>query len=343
MSKSYYNNFANTVLLHYYKSPDRFWEVTMAPFLNQNPTLIVLKNSRLTFEILHQFKEVHKDAMHQLTIQGKALNLDLVNWKSLKSKIEYFTDAYPIYAFLAIWMSENKLNEILSDFHKILEAVVDGIAGYGILDVIVDSTSFSPVELLTAQYLIADYEMKILSVFGYTQTNQEILHHIRAEYLKAEILEKSVRFIKSPYPENEPIHCGTKAAHLLTPFMLSLEKLKKQDLIDSYFQIFYQFGAVIQILDDIKDLEEDLAIGHYAYITHGTSTIDDLKAGISIKAVVESLLQNKHRLTSLRDECRDLINQAKLGLQKINDPLLLKIVDVTELRMESMFKNDLKL
>ena len=49
--------------------------------------------------------------------------------------------------------------------------------------------------------------------------------------------------------------------------MLSLDQLGKSDLIEDYFEVFFLFGAVIQIIDDIKDLEEYLNIDHYSYIT----------------------------------------------------------------------------
>lgn len=337
MHSNAFESFAPLILGAYRRNPEAFWDAVMSPFLNRNRWLELIKHSRLSIELIGLFHKVHKEAMVKLKVYGSNDGLDIVSWQSFKVKEEYFTDAYPIYAFLVIWMHENKLDPILEKFDGILDAVVHGIAGYGILDVLVDGSYFSPVELLEAQSLIADYETKILEVFGITPVNHRILHDIRSQFLKAEIKEKSLRFKASPYEWENPVACGYKAAHLLTPFMLSLERLGRSKDIETYFSVFFLFGAVIQIIDDLKDLEEDLKIGHYAYITLKTTIPEQLKNGSTPSQAAQTLLNDKHHLTVIRDICKDLIVQSETKLAQLNDPFLLRIVHITRLRMESTF------
>lgn len=96
------------------------------------------------------------------------------------------------------------LKNQLENFDNILIAAIFGIAGYGILDVNVNSESSSPVEILTAQALISEYETLLLKSFGVTEVNLEILHKIRSLFLKAEIKEKMLRGRISPYSLENP-------------------------------------------------------------------------------------------------------------------------------------------
>jgi hypothetical protein len=92
------------------------------------------------------------------------LGFDVTKWKS--NRLQYFKDAYPVFAFLAVWMDEEGLDEFVNNFGEILRAGVFAVAGYGILDVNVDSDAPSSVEILTAQALIAEYETLALRIFG---------------------------------------------------------------------------------------------------------------------------------------------------------------------------------
>jgi hypothetical protein len=119
------------------------------------------------------------------------------------------------------------------------------VAGYGILDENVDSNPPSPVEILASQALVAEYEALILDVFGVTPTNLGILHKMRGIFLAAEVKEKNLRWKSSPYTLQNLQDCGGKGTHVVTPFMLSLEKLGRVHQIDDYWQVFLLLGAVI--------------------------------------------------------------------------------------------------
>lgn len=340
MKTNAFQEFAPSILSVYEDSPEKFWKAVMAPYLSDSNVLTLLKHRKTGNKILSTFKGLDENAMEVLKDFSSPLGFDVSQWESLKLKSEYFKDAYPIYAFLAIWMKENGLNSLLENFGDILQAAVYGIAGYGILDVNVDKENSSPTEILTAQAVISEYETLLLKSFGVNEINLEILHKIRSLFLKAEIGEKLVRGKKSPYNLNEAVACGFKAAHLLTPFMLSLDCLGRSDLIDDYFEVFFLFGAVIQIIDDWKDLEEDLEVGHYSYITLGYEDLIKSKKPHEMAKIIKN--DEKH-VSDIYTICKDMISKSQSILADINDPLLGRIVEVTEMRLDSFFKKDLKM
>lgn len=338
-----FDEFAGRVLKVYHLGEEEFWAAVMAPFLSDTGLLTMWKHRQVGLELMSLFKAVDIARKKFLAAYPLPTELNLTQWKSLNRKDEYFRDAYPVYAFLVIWMEEEGLTGNLDRFGDILRAVVYGIAGYGILDVLVDGKDFSPVELLTAQALIAEYETRILETFEVTETNLNILHRTRDLFLKAEIKEKSLRGNSSPYEKDKPIECGFKAAHLLTPFMLSLEHLGKSALIDDYFQVFFLFGAVIQIIDDLTDLEDDLSIGHFSYVTLGTDAVPQWKNGRKPGEIAKTILGDKQHFKNLYGTCKGLIADSNKLLKRLEDPFLARIVYVTELRLDAFFRKELGL
>ena len=343
MKQNVFDDFAPRILKLYHENQDEFWDAVMTPFLADSNLTTLFKYRKIGLELMSLFSEIDRERIRFLSEYSTSFEFNLSKWKSLLKKEEYFKDAYPVYAFLVIWMDHMKMNDHLSRFGNLLRSVVYGIAGYGILDVIVDDKQFSPVELLTSLMLVAEYETLILKTFGVNQTNLDILHHIRDQFLRSEIKEKFTRGNSSPYKKGFPIECGFKAAHLLTPFMLSLEHLGKSANIDPYFEVFFLFGAVIQILDDLKDIEDDLSIGHFSYITLGSDVIEWHKKGMKPKDMVKMLWEDKQRIHQLFGECKDMIRKSRMILKQLEDPYLEKIVYVTELRLESYFRKEFKL
>ncbi|GAB6056362.1 hypothetical protein JCM15415_16780 [Methanobacterium movens] len=339
-SNNAFLKFAPSILKIYNQDKDTFWKAVMAPYLSDSNILTMLRYRKIGKELMVAFKGLDENVKLELIDFSAPLGFDINNWNSLSVKSEYFKDAYPIFAFLVIWMEEEKLKDLIENFDDILKAAVFGIAGYGILDVNVDGEDSSPVEILTAQALISEYENLLLNVFGVSEVNLDILHRIRSLFLKAEIKEKSVRGKKSPYTLEKPIECGFKAAHLLTPFMLSLDRLDKSDLIEDYFKVFSLFGAVIQIMDDWKDLEEDLEVGHYSYVTLG---FEEPLHSKKPSQMAKILKKDKIHIRKNYETCKDMLDQSISILKDINDPYLTRIVNVTELRLDSFFHKDLKM
>jgi hypothetical protein len=285
---------------------------------------------------LAAFRGLDSEAHQLLRDFSAPLGIDVTTWKS--NRIQYFKDAYPVFAFLAVWMDEAGLGDFLERFDDILRSAVFGVAGYGILDENVDSNIPSPVEVLTSQALIAEYETIILNVFGVTPTNLNVLHRMRNIFLAAEIKEKNVRGKSSPYNWEHPEDCGAKGAHVVTPFMLSLERLGRAHLIEDYWRVFLLFGAVIQIIDDWTDLEKDLAVGHYSLMTLNVENIytaDPRELAKQLKADVKCIRETYQ-------VSKAMIAESRAILASLNDPFLVRLVDVTDLRLDSYFRKELK-
>jgi hypothetical protein len=297
----------------------------------------MLHNLQVDAGLLSAFRGMDSDAHRTLADFSAPLGFDLTGWKS--NRPQYFKDAYPVFAFLAVWMDEHGLDDLIAAFGDILRAGVFAVAGYGILDENVDSDQPSPVEVLTAQALIAEYEQQAVHIFGVTPVNLEILHRMRSLFLVAEIREKYMRGKASPYSLDHPEGLGSKGANSVAPFMLSLERLGKADLIEDYWEVFLKFGAAIQMIDDWEDLEKDLASGHYSYVTLGCERlIDPNDPGGSAKKIRSQA--DQVRATYQRS--KEMIAESRAILDRLGDPYLLRLVDVTELRVDQFFRKTFK-
>ncbi len=186
--------------------------------------------------------------------------------------------------------------------------------------------------------MLAEYETLALNIFGVTPVNLGIMHKMRRLFLEAEIKEKAARHKTSPYRLDDPKQLGAKGANAVTPYMLSLERLGKAVLIDDYWEVFLLFGAAIQMIDDWEDLEKDLAAGHYSYVTLG---FDRLQA--DPRKTAQILRADQSRVRETYTCSKDMIAQARSILARLNDSLLVRMVDVTELRVETFFYKTLKL
>lgn len=337
--KTAFERFAPAILQVYHRDKEAFWAAVMAPFLaNQVSFLSWLQHIKVDVELLYAFKGLDDEAKKLLRDFSTSLGFDVTKWKS--NRLQYFKDAYPVFAFLAVWMDEEGLDEFVNNFGEILRAGVFAVAGYGILDVNVDSDTPSPVEILTAQALIAEYETLALRIFGISKVNLEIMQRMRSLFLEAEIREKSMRGKASPYRLDKPKDLGAKGANSVTPFMLSLERLGKASLIDDYWEVFLLFGAAIQMIDDWNDLEGDLSNGHYSYVTLGFDKIHQIN---DPKKTAQLLREDKKLIHDTYMCSKEMIAQSRAILERLNDPYLVRLVDVTEARLDSFFHKELKM
>jgi len=334
-----FEKFSPTILKVYHRNKEAFWAAVMAPFLATDVSLFAwLRHLRVDVGLLSAFKGLDDDARQILREFSAPLGFDVNLWKS--NRLQYFKDAYPVFAFLAVWMDEQGLTDLLEQFDDILRAGVFAVAGYGILDENVDSDTPSPVEILTAQALIAEYETVALRIFGVSKINMDILHQMRTLFLKAEIREKAMRHKASPYSLDNPKQLGAKGANAVTPFMLSLERLGKASLIEDYWEVFLLFGAAIQMIDDWNDLEKDLAAGHYSYVTLSSEALNQAN---DPKQTAQCLRADTKRIQETYTCSKEMIAQARSILTRLNDSYLVRLVDVTEARLDSFFRKDLKI
>jgi hypothetical protein len=329
-----FDHFAPTILQVYHRDKEAFWAAVMAPFLvNQVSLLDWWGHLKVDLQLYAAFKGLNDEAQQLLREFSQPMGFDLTQWKSNRS--QYFKDAYPVFAFLAVWMDEMGLSDLVQAFGRILQAGVFAVAGYGILDENVDGKHASPVEILTAQALIAEYELRALREFGVTPVNLEILHKMRTLFLEAEIKEKSMRGKASPYSLERPQNLGSKGANAVAPFMLSLERLGKASLIDDYWEVFLLFGAAIQMIDDWQDLESDLAAGHYSYVTLGYEKLLQQK---DPKKIASQLRGDKAHVQMTYDCAKGMIERSRQILKELDDPFVVRMVDVTALRLDTYFR-----
>lgn len=333
-----FENFAPAILDVYRRDKEAFWSAVMAPFLTNDVSIFKwFKHLQVDIKLLAAFKGLDKEAQKILREFGAPFGVDVSVWKS--NRTQYFKDAYPVFAFLAVWMEEEGLTDLVDRFADILRAGVYAVAGYGILDENVDSNTPSPVEMLVAQALIAEYETLALEIFGTTAVNLKIMHRMRSHFLQAEIREKSTRWQSSPYQTDDPRQLGAKGANSVTPFMLSLERLGKASQIDDYWDVFLLFGAGIQMIDDWQDLEGDLAIGHYSYVTLG---FENMLPSTDPAKTARLLRENKEHVRATYKVSKEMIAQSRIILYELQDRFLFRLVDVTELRLDNYFRRELK-
>lgn len=336
--KTHFERFAPAILEIYHRDKEAFWAAVMAPFLAKDTSLMDWwQHLKVDVKLLAAFKGLDDDARLTLRNFSAPLDLDITQWKS--NRLQYFKDAYPVFAFLAVWMDEEGLSDLVARFGDILEAGVFAVAGYGILDENVDSNQPSPVEILFANALIAEYEFRVLTIFGISPVNLAILQKMRSLFLNAEIKEKSMRGKASPYKLDRPQDLGAKGANAVSPFMLCLERLGRVEQIDDYWQVFLLFGAAIQMIDDWQDLESDLAAGHFSYVTLGREKLIDLKDG---KKTVRLLKADKQHMRETYEKAQEMIRQSRVILSRLDDRYLTRLVDVTELRLNQFFLKELK-
>lgn len=336
--KAAFERFAPSILQVYRRDKEAFWAAVTAPFLAKEVSLVDWwQHLKVDADLLSAFKGLDHAAQLTLSKFSAPLGFDLTKWKS--NRMQYFKDAYPVFAFLAVWMAEEGLDDLIKNFGDILQAGVFAVAGYGILDENVDGANPVPVEILTAQALIAEYEVQALGIFGVSPANLQVLHKMRSLFLEAEIKEKFVRRKTSPYCLEKPKDLGAKGANAVAPFMLSLERLGKASLIEDYWEVFLLFGAAIQMIDDWQDLEGDLAVGHFSYVTLGFEKSLALK---DPKKIARLLKEDKDHIRATYNCSKEMIKQARTILKELDDRFLFRLVDVTELRLDNYFRKELK-
>lgn len=334
--KPNFERFAPAILKIFHRDEEAFWAAVMAPFLiNETSLLDWMQNLKVDVDLISAFRGLDDDARRTLQEFSEPLGFDLTRWKS--NRAQYLKDAYPVFAMLAVWMDGEGQQDLIDQYADILTAGVFAVAGYGILDENVDSDRPSPVEILTANALIAEYERRVLLIFGVTPTNLEILRKMSSLFLEAEIHEKFMRGKSSPYRLDRPQDLGAKGANSLAPFMLTLERLGRADQIEDYWQVFLLFGAAIQMIDDWQDLEKDLALGHFSYPTLGCEKQIDRK---DPKKSARMLRADRDHVRHTYAVSKKMLAESRAILMRLNDIFLPRLVDVVELRLDSYFRKE---
>ena len=125
--KKAFSQFAPLILEVYHRDKEAFWAAVLAPFLENSISLSDnLRQLKVNLPLLSAFKGLDNDARQTLKEFGLPRGLDITGWKS--NRLQYFKDAYPVFAFLAVWMDEDGMHDLLAVFGDILEAGVYAVA-----------------------------------------------------------------------------------------------------------------------------------------------------------------------------------------------------------------------
>jgi len=251
----------------------------------------------------------------------------------------YFRVMYPAVVMYVAWLDREGQTKAIENLGKLFQSIMLGVAGYMILDSNLDEQKQNPSEILLSLSFIQEHDRLLLECFEINMADYELLNRLKQLYLVAEIKEKRSRFIKSPYTKEHPEECGYKAVHAYLPFALLLERSGKEDQIDDYLQFFYEWGAPLQIMDDIIDLEEDLKNGHYSYPTLGFEKEISSQSPGSVAALITSDVQH---LKQLQFICKGLMDSSRDRCIQLKADLFGYFVDMLEARLDVFFSGMLK-
>jgi hypothetical protein len=261
---------------------------------------------------------------------------DLSESRSYRRRLEegYFQVAYPAIVMYMAWLDREGQVKALENLGKIFQSTMLGVAGYMILDTNLDEQKGNPAEILLALAFIQEHDRLLLESFDFDRADYELLSRFKQLYLAAEIKEKRSRFIRSPYTKEHPEECGYKAVHAYLPFALLLQKSGKGEQIDDYLQFFYEWGAPLQIMDDLMDLEEDLKNGHYAYPTLGFEKEISSRSPGELAALITA---DKEHLKRLQSICQGLIDSSRDRCIQLKADLMGYFVVILEARLDAFF------
>lgn len=266
---------------------------------------------------------------------------DLSESKNYRRRMDegYFRVSYPFIVMYMIWLDREGQKKAIENLGKFFQSTMLGVAGYMILDSNLDEQKQNPTEILLSLSFIQEHDRLLLESFEFNIADYELLNRFKQLYLMAEIKEKRSRFIKSPYTKKHPEDCGYKAVHAYLPFALLLQKSGKEGQIDDYLKFFYEWGAPLQIMDDIIDLEEDLKNGHYSYATLGFENEISSRSPGELAALILSNMEHMKRMQSI---CMRLIDSSRNRCNKLNADLMEYFVDILEARLDAFFSEMLK-
>jgi hypothetical protein len=266
---------------------------------------------------------------------------DLSESRNYKRRLDegYFRVAYPAIVMYMVWLDREGQQKAIENLGKIFQSTMLGVAGYMILDSNLDEQKQNPTEILLSLSFIQEHDRLLLECFDFNMADYELLNRFKQLYLKAEIKEKRSRFIKSPYTKEHPEDCGYKAVHAYLPFAILIQRSGKEYQIDDYLQFFYEWGAPLQIMDDLMDLEEDLKNGHYSYPTLGFEQDIASRSPGELAALITS---DVGHLKQLQLICKGLIDSSRNRCIQLKADLFGYFVDILEARLDVFFSGMLE-
>ncbi len=323
-------------ILEFYKQigPQSMESLTKS-YLSSAPTAETAKDA--AEGMMAQAFKIFDSAVDSVLTQFAAQQgFDLSKSSNYKRRLEegYFRVFYPAIVMYMVWLDREGQKKAIENIGNIFSSFMLGVAGYEILDSDLDENKENPEEILLTLSFIQECERLLLTSFDFEQGDYELLNHFKQLFLKFEIKEKQSRYKQSPYTIDHPENCGYKAVHAYFPFFLLLQKSGKQDQISDYLQFFYEWGAPLQIMDDLMDLEEDLNNGHYSYPTLG---FEDKLHQLSPNELAMLIKSDKEHVKNLQKICDELIAKAKAKCAALKADLFGYFVYMLEDRLHACF------
>ncbi len=284
-------------------------------------------------QAFHTFDEAVDSVLQAFAAQQ---GYDLSESRNYQRRMEegYFQVVYPAVILYMVWLDREGQQRALENLGKFFQSTMLGVAGYMILDTNLDEQKLDAAEILLSLSFIQEHDRLLLETFDFDLSDYELLNRFKQLYLKAEIKEKQSRYVQSPYSKDHPEDCGYKAVHAYLPFFLLLNKSGKADQIDDYLQLFYEWGAPLQIMDDIMDLEEDLKNGHYSYPTLGFEKEIASQSPGELAMIIRS---DKQHLQRLRRVCQNLMARSRNRCSQLRADLFGYFVDLLGARLDAFF------
>jgi hypothetical protein len=328
-------NLLQGILQVYKESGPQSMESLTKSYLAEAPTAETAQDA--AEGLMAQAFQVFDDAADS-TLQAFAARqgFELSTSKNYRRRMEegYFRVAYPIIVMYMAWLDREGQKNALNNLGKFFQATMLGVAGYMILDTILDEQKQNSTEILLALSFIQEHDRLLLGCFDFQMADYELLSRFKQLYLKAKIKEKQSGFLKSPYSIYHPEDCGYKAVYAYLPFALLLQKSGKSDQIDGYLQFFYEWGAPLQIMDDLMDLEDDLKNGHYSYPLLGFEKELSTRSPEELAMLIKS---DKEHIKRLQRVCMQLIESSREKCIQLKADLMGYFVDILEARLNAFF------
>lgn len=330
----------NQILQFYKQMGPQSMESLTKSYLSSAPTAETAKDAAEGM-MAQAFKVFDAAVDSALTKFAAQQGFDLSKSKNYKRRLEegYFRVFYPAIVMYMAWLDREGQKKALENIESVFVSFMFGVAGYEILDSNLDEAKEDPAEILLTMSFIQECERLLLTSFEFDQADYELLNRFKQLFLKFEIKEKKLRFKKSPYTKEHPEGCGYKAVHAYFPFFLLLQKSGKQNQIDDYLQFFYEWGAPLQIMDDLMDLEDDLSNGHYSYPTLG---FEDKLRQLPPRELAALIRSDKIHVENLQRICDELIAKSKARCASLKADLFGYFVYMLEERLHAYFSQLLK-
>lgn len=146
----YFDGFAPAIIKVYRRDKEAFWKAVFTPFLANKVTLVGwLSNIGVDIGLQNAFRGLDNDARQLMQEFSAPFGFDITMWQSYR--LQYFNDAYAVFAFLAVWKDEMHLDNLIDHSREILRQLDDQYLGR-----LVDIT-----ELRLKKFLRTDFGLDI--------------------------------------------------------------------------------------------------------------------------------------------------------------------------------------